>query len=172
MGKTFVTSNLQLGRPGAIKKYNRDFSNVDAMTDILISNWNEVVTKDDTIYCLGNFAWDPKTAQDAMLRLNGKIMFCLGEHDQAIEHLAEKNMLRPDCKIVKCIETDKEHKVSLSYYPLGAWPGKTKKWFSIIGYPAKSYKSDPKKRIINASTDLWSHKPQELQKIIQIFEDF
>ena len=25
MGKIFVTSNLQLGRPGAIKKYKRDF---------------------------------------------------------------------------------------------------------------------------------------------------
>jgi calcineurin-like phosphoesterase family protein len=62
MGKIFVTSNLQLGRPGAIKKYNRDFADVDEMTDRLIRNWNEVVTKDDTVYHLGNFAWDPRTA--------------------------------------------------------------------------------------------------------------
>ena len=83
MGKTFVTSNLQLGRPGAIKKYNRDFENVDQMTDKMIACWNETVTKDDTVYHLGNFAWDPKTAQDAMLRLNGNIKFIVGEHDQA-----------------------------------------------------------------------------------------
>ena len=151
MGKTYVTSNLQLGRPSTIKKYNRDFSNVDEMTDALINNWNTVVTKDDTVYHLGNFAHDPKTAQDAMLRLNGKIFFCLGEHDRAVEMLDSKNMLRPGCKIIKCIETNSDHKVSLSYYPLGAWPGKTKKWFSIIGYPAKQFKSDPKKRIINVS---------------------
>ena len=172
MGKVYVTSNLQLGRPGAIKKYGRDFEHVDDMTDALINNWNTVVTKDDTVYHLGNFAHDPKTAQDAMLRLNGKIHFCLGEHDEAIEMLDSKNMLRPGCKIIKCIETDNVNKVSLSYYPLGAWPGKTKKWFSIIGYPAKSCKSDPKKRIINVSTDLWSHRPQELSKVVSIFEDF
>jgi|TARA_B100000963_G_scaffold148538_1_gene129562 calcineurin-like phosphoesterase family protein len=172
MGKTYVTSNLQLGRPGSIKKYKREFEHVDEMTDALINNWNTVVTKDDTVFHLGNFAHDPKTAQDAMLRLNGKIMFCLGEHDEAIEHLDSKNMLRPGCKIIKCIETNSDHKVSLSYYPLGAWPGKTKKWFSIIGYPAKQFKSDPKKRIINVSTDLWGHKPQELPKVVSIFEDF
>ena len=75
MSKIFVTSNLQLGRPSTIKKYNRDFEDVDSMTDGLINSWNKVVTKDDTVYHLGNFAHDPKTAQDAMLRLNGKILF-------------------------------------------------------------------------------------------------
>ena len=172
MGKTFVTSNLQLGRPGAIKKYKRDFKDVDEMDDALIRAWNSIVTQNDTVYHLGNFAWDPKTAQDAILRLNGNIKFCLGEHDQAIEHLAEKNMLRPGCEIIKCIEEDEKFQCALSYWPLSYWPNKRKKWFSIIGYPANQFKSDPKKRIINVSTDLWSHKPQELGKIMGIFEDF
>ena len=172
MGKIFVTSNLQLGRPGAIKKYNRAFSNVDEMTDGLINKWNETVTKDDTVWHLGNFAHDPKTAQDAMIRLNGTINFVLGEHDQALEHLKEKNMLRPGCHIMKCIEECDKSTVAFSYWPMGAWPGKTKKWFSIIGYPLKKFKSDPKNRVINAATDLWGHKPQELEKIISIFEDF
>ena len=172
MGKIYVTSNLQLGRPSTIKKYDRDFSDVDEMTDALINQWNTVVTKDDTVYHLGNFAHDPKTAQDAMLRLNGKIFFCLGEHDRAVEMLDNKNMLRPGCKIIKCIEEDAATNCAFSYYPLAAWPGKRKKWFSIIGYPAKQFKSDPKKRIINVSTDLWGHKPQELTKLIEIFQDF
>ena len=172
MGKTFVTSNLQLGRPGAIKKYNRDFANVDEMTDALISKWNETVTKDDTVYHLGNFAWDPKTAQDALLRLNGNIKLCPGEHDQAIEHLDAKNMFRPGCEIIKCIEESPKNECALSYWPMAYWPNKRKKWFSVIGYPAKQFKSDPKKRIINVSTDLWGHKPQELSKVIEIFQDF
>ena len=172
MSKIFVTSNLQLGRPSTIKKYNRDFEDVDSMTDGLINSWNKVVTKDDTVYHLGNFAHDPKTAQDAMLRLNGKILFCLGEHDQAIEMLDNKNMWRPGCGNMKWIETDTKNQVTRKYYPISARPGKRKKWFSIIGYPAKQIKSDPKKRIINVSTDLWGHKPQELSKVIEIFQDF
>ena len=50
MGKTFVTSNLQLGRPGAIKKYKRDFKDVDEMDAALIKAWNTIVTQNDTVY--------------------------------------------------------------------------------------------------------------------------
>ncbi len=172
MGKVFVTSNLQLGRPGAIKKYNRDFNSVNEMDDALIRNWNEVVTKDDTVYHLGNFAWDPRTAQDAMLRLNGNIRFSLGEHDEAVELLDGKGMLRKGCDIIKCIQTCEKNEVIMSYWPLAYWPNKPKKWYSIIGFPQKTFKSDPKKKIINCSTDFWSHKPQELLKLVGIFNDF
>jgi len=34
--KIFVTSNLQLGRPAAIKQYKRSYTDVDQMTDDLI----------------------------------------------------------------------------------------------------------------------------------------
>ena len=135
MGKTFVTSNLQLGRPGAIKKYKRDFKDVDEMDAALIKAWNTIVTQNDTVYHLGNFAWDPRTAQSAMLAL-------------------------------------RDNEAVLSYWPLSYWPNKSKKWYSIIGFPQKTFKSDPKKKIINASTDFWSHKPQELAKLMGIFNDF
>ena len=46
----YVTSNLQLGRPGAIKKYNRDYDHVDKMTEDLILKWNEVVKQEDTVH--------------------------------------------------------------------------------------------------------------------------
>ena len=172
MGKTFVTSNLQLGRPGAIKKYKRSHKSVDEMDEHLIRTWNTVVKPGDTVYHLGNFAWDPRTAQAAMLSLNGNIKFVLGEHDEAVELLDIKNMLREGCKIVKCIEEDRDNEAVLSYWPLAYWPNKPKKWYSIIGFPQKSFKSDPKKKVINASTDFWSHKPQELQKLMGIFNDF
>ena len=71
--KIFVTSNLQLGRPAAIKQYKRSYTDVDQMTDDLILKWNETVKAEDTVFYLGNFAHDPKTAQDALQRLNGNI---------------------------------------------------------------------------------------------------
>ena len=138
----FVTSNLQLGRPAAMKTYKRKFKSVDEMDTFLINQWNSVVTANDIVYHLGNFAWDPRTAQSAMLALNGKIKFSLGEHDEAIELLDKKGMLRPGCEIVKCIETDKDNEAVLSYWPLNYWPNKPKKWYSIIGFPQKSFKSE------------------------------
>jgi calcineurin-like phosphoesterase family protein len=172
MSKTFVTSNLQLGRPAAIKKYKRSHDDVDHMTDDLILKWNETVKQEDVVYHLGNFAHDPKTAQAVLSRLNGTIKFIQGDHDNAITLLNEKGMLPSRCSMLKCVEIIEDLNVAVSYWPLGAWPNKTNKSWSIIGYPDKKYKSDPKKRIINVSTDLWANKPQELEKLLGIFSDF
>ena len=168
--KVFVTSNLKLGRPAAIKTYKRDFKSVDEMNDALINKWNSIITNKDVVYHLGNFAWDPKTAQDALLRLNGTIYFSLGEHDKAIETLSEKNLFRPGVSISKCLEELPELNSVISYWPLGTWPKKTKN-YSIIGYPGKKFKSNPKSKIINVSTDLWNNEPQDLERIIEIFRD-
>lgn len=170
--KIFVTSNLQLGRPSAIKKYNRSYTDVDQMTNDLILKWNTVVKPEDTVYHLGNFAHDPKTAQDSLNRLNGTIKFVEGDLDQAIQTLNERNMLTSNSSIVKCVTFLEEYKSTVSYWPLDAWPKKSNKGWSIIGYPDKKYKSDPKKRIINVSTDLWGNTPQELEKLLGIFSDF
>ena len=84
MAKTFVTSNLQLGRPGAIKKYNRSYENVDQMTDDLIAKWNTIITKHDTVYHLGDvlFGHDKeKWLAENFTKLNGKKHLVLGNHD-------------------------------------------------------------------------------------------
>lgn len=167
----YVTSNLQLGRPNAIKKYKRDFESVDQMNDSLILEWNKIVKPEDTVYHLGNFAWDPKTAQDSLLRLNGTIKFVIAEHDEALQTLETKGMLRTGVSIIGQIEPIDSLKVSISYWPLLNWPGKSKGYWSIIGHPDKKHKSDPKTKTINVSTDLWSNKPQELERILEIFKD-
>lgn len=167
----FVTSNMQLGRPTSMKKYKRDFESVDDMNTHLINSWNDVVKPGDVVYHLGNFAWDPKTAQDTLLRLNGEIKILVAEHDKPIEILAEKNMLRSGVSIVTQVEVLDTLKCVLSYWPLQAWPNKSKRYYSIIGYPDKKFKSDPKTRVINISSDLWNNKPQDLERIIEIFKD-
>ena len=168
---TFVTSNMQLGRPNAMKTYKRDFKNVDEMDTFLINKWNSVVSAGDVVYHLGNFAWDPKTASDSLLRLNGTIKFIIGEHDKALLTLVEKNMLRDGVSVLKDIEVDDALNSVLSYWPLGAWPNKSKKYYSIVGFPSKKFKSKPADRVINVSTDLWGNIPQELERTIEIFKD-
>ena len=169
--RRFVTSNLQLGRPQAIKKYNRPFKDVDEMTESLIKEWNSVVTSNDLVYHLGNFAWDPKTAQDALERMNGQIWLLPAEYDDAVMILARKGMLRQGVKVINRILPLEAYKATLSYWPMEAWPEKNKGYYSIIGHPQKQYKSDPAKKRINVSTDLWGYKPQDLEKTLQIFYD-
>jgi calcineurin-like phosphoesterase family protein len=168
---TFVTSNLQLGRPAVIKKYNRNYKDVNEMTEDLIQQWNSVVGANDTVYHLGNFALDPKTAQDALVRMNGRIYLMPAELDESVQTLASKGMLPKHVSLMNRITPISQFKSNLSYWPMAEWPEKKKGYWSIIGYPDKKYKSDPKIKTINVSTDLWGHKPQDLEKLLEIFQD-
>jgi calcineurin-like phosphoesterase family protein len=168
---TFVTSNLQLGRPGAIKKYNRQFNDAHEMTEQLIQNWNSVVGINDVVYHLGNFALDPKTAQDALNRLNGRIFLMPAELDDSVQSLAQKGMLPKNVSLMNRIAPSANFKCNLSYWPMAEWPEKKKGYWSVIGYPEKKYKSDPRQKVINVSTDLWGNKPQDLAKLLEIFQD-
>ena len=92
--KIFVTANQQFGRFNAIKAYKRPFPSVEEMNFNLIKEWNSVVSPEDRVYVLGNFAWDPETAEMVFKQLNGDIIVVPGEHDKAIEELDEmKNNL-------------------------------------------------------------------------------
>jgi calcineurin-like phosphoesterase family protein len=54
------------------------------MDEALIQNWNNVVSKNDTIYHLGDFSYktDLRTSQQIFDRLNGKKFLIFGNHDK------------------------------------------------------------------------------------------
>ena len=52
------------------------------MDDALINNWNSVVSKDDLVFDLGDFAFAPQSKwKNILSRLNGKHYLILGNHD-------------------------------------------------------------------------------------------
>lgn len=167
----FVTANMQLGRPNAIKKYKRPYANVDEMNDAMIQLWNSQVSTSDIVYHLGNFAWDPKTAQDALTKMKGRIFLMPAEIDDALMVLAQKGLLPEHCSLMNRILPIDSHKCNMSYWPMLDWPNKNKGYWSIIGHPDKKYKSNPATKVINVSTDLWGHKPQNLQRVLELFSD-
>ena len=70
----FITSDTWFGRPQILQIANRlSFKDIDDMNDKLIKNWNKTVKKNDLVFHLGNFAWDPNTARNVLEKLNGQI---------------------------------------------------------------------------------------------------
>ena len=70
----FITSDTFFGRDQILQIANRfSFNNIRDMESKLIKNWNSVVTDDDSVIHLGNFAWDPITARRVIAKLNGTI---------------------------------------------------------------------------------------------------
>lgn len=63
---------------------DRPFENVNEMSEMLIKNWNQVISKNDKVYMLGDFALCGK---DKIIeignQLNGRKTLILGNHDGA-----------------------------------------------------------------------------------------
>jgi len=168
--KIFLTSNQQFGRAGAINAYKRPFADVDEMDEYLIAQWNRTVTHEDSVFVLGNFAWDPETAERLSKSLNGTIYVIPGEWDKAIKDITEIQGSNISYINVGIKELPSLTSV-LSYWPLNEWTKKKKGWVSFIGHPAKKYKSNHKENIANVRCDDWDFKPVEITQIVKLYND-
>ena len=66
----YITSDTWFGRPQILQIANRrDFQTIEEMDAVLIKNWNKKVKKNDVVFHLGNFAWDPITARKVLKKL-------------------------------------------------------------------------------------------------------
>lgn len=84
MNKVFYTSDTHFTHEGVIGFAHRPFANAQSMGDHLINAWNRVVHPQDTVYHLGDFAYDDATKRqvDRLLRrLNGNKFLVVGNHD-------------------------------------------------------------------------------------------
>ena len=172
--KIYVTSNQQFGRPGAIKAYGRPFADVEEMNQYMISQWNSVVTPEDTVFVIGNFVWDPETAERVARQLNGKIFVIPGEWDRAIKDITTDDDFTDQFKVTYMAIGIKEVRALnsvLTYWPMVEWPKKNKGWISYFGYPNKKYPSDHKKNIVNVACDYWDFKPVDIVKVNTLYKD-
>lgn len=169
--KVFVTSNQQFGRPSAIKAYRRPFESLDEMNQELVNAWNSVVSPEDIVYVLGNFAWDPETSEVVIKNLNGDIVVISGEFDKATADIAMTLGFDDIDFLYNAIEYHPEANVVMSYWPLTDWPKKSRGSYSIIGHPSPKYKTNHKTRIINCACDNWEYKPVEVTKLIELFDE-
>lgn len=81
----FVTSDCHFGHKNILSycTESRPFSNTDIHDAVIIENWNNTVSPEDTVYVLGDFFMGPLTLIDSVLpQLNGKIRLITGNHDE------------------------------------------------------------------------------------------
>ena len=84
MGKIWLTSDLHLGHDRNFIWDPRGFNSVEEHDETIIKNWNELVSPDDTVYCLGDLMLNDNEGGCRKLnQLNGKIYILYGNHDTA-----------------------------------------------------------------------------------------
>jgi calcineurin-like phosphoesterase family protein len=126
--KTFFTSDTHFGHRNIIKYCNRPFKDENEMDAVIITNWNNKVKPDDTVFHLGDvsLSYNIDVCKEILGMLNGKIHLIVGNH--------ERNALDPRIKgFWKSVSTIKEISVTdadgknnsqdivLCHYPMRAW---------------------------------------------------
>lgn len=79
--KKFYISDLHLGHKNILAFDNRPFFNLKEMTETIISNWNSVVGKNDSVYVLGDMFWNNSEIPIVLPKLNGTKYLIKGNHD-------------------------------------------------------------------------------------------
>jgi len=80
--RVFLVADTHFGHENIIKYTKRPFPDADTMTTKLIQKWNSVVSKNDTVFLLGDFSMYSKDhCVEICSKLNGKITLIMGNHD-------------------------------------------------------------------------------------------
>jgi len=155
--KIFFTSDCYFGRK--LTAVEREFEDEDAMMDTYVQNWNSRVSKNDIVYHLGNFSWDPLSCEAAMALLNGKITFLGGQYDS---HLPEMSLikLKRHNVLYGAIAVLPEENIVISHWPLQDWPGKAEGAIHVHG---GSLPMDLDEKRFNANIHNWNGSPIEFE---------
>ena len=81
----FFTADQHLGHDKIRLYCKRPFSTKEEMNQVIISNWNNVVGNNDTVYVLGDFAFgNAEQIEGYVQQLKGNIVFICGNHDKSL----------------------------------------------------------------------------------------
>jgi calcineurin-like phosphoesterase family protein len=80
--KLFFTSDTHFCHDRIIKFCNRPFKDANEMDEVLIANWNKVVSPDDIVFHLGDVCFGGSEKWNSIMdRLNGRKYLIFGNHD-------------------------------------------------------------------------------------------
>lgn len=115
--KIFYIADTHFGHENIIRLDKRPFQNAKEMGEVMIKNWNAVVSKQDVTYILGDFCWGKEPEWLRILpRLNGSKVLIRGNHD--LKSMSERlRHMFQDVKDYKEISDD-GRRVIMCHYPM------------------------------------------------------
>ena len=160
--KTWFTADCHYGHSNIIKLSKRHiFNSVEDMNDGLIQRWNSVVSKDDTIWVLGDVAFRQGKGvfPEVFKRLNGIKHLVIGNHDN------DEVINQPWASIqhYKEIKLDGKH-IVLSHYPMRSWNGLYRGWLHLYGHEHGNLQDHS--NCLDVGVDKWEYTPVDFSQIL------
>jgi calcineurin-like phosphoesterase family protein len=162
--EVFVTSDTFFGRQLAAT--NGGFSSLEEMEDTIIENWNERVKRNDVVYHLGNFSWDPISGESALSALNGKIFFVGGSYDK---HLSENSLVKigRHTLLPPISEVPKLNTI-FSHWPLADWENRSEGAIHVHGGKKPDERMEAR---FCANISNWNWNPIEIAFLKELMEN-
>ncbi len=130
---TFFTSDTHFGHANIIRFCNRPFKNVEEMDEALIENWNQVVSEDDTVFHLGDFAFGGSSVwKEIIPRLKGHINLIIGNHDR--KNLRQGYMSFFDMVVPQLQIEIEDTSIYLNHYPFLCYGGSYRGVWQLFGH--------------------------------------
>lgn len=130
---TFFISDTHFGHANIIRFCNRPFRNVEEMNEALIENWNLVVSEDDTVFHLGDFAFGGSNVWKSIIpRLNGHINLIIGNHDR--KNLRQGYMSYFDMVVPQLQIEIEDNSIYLNHYPFLCYGGSYRGVWQLFGH--------------------------------------
>ena len=166
----YYIADTHFGDERVMRLANRPFQSVGQMNKVLTENWNSIVTADDEVYIVGDFAISDDVACDALKRLNGKKHLVLGNHDRVLsKSLKQFESVDTICKIV-----DGDKTVLLCHYPLLSYEDSIYGSYQVFGHIHNNPNDIATQlqkyllRSFHAGVDVTDFKPCSLQDLIDL----
>jgi calcineurin-like phosphoesterase family protein len=169
----WFTSDSHYGHTNIIKYCNRPFKDAGEMDRAIVTNWNELVKPEDTIYHLGDVAFaSPDRVKHILSILNGYKILILGNHDRSGMKMKEWGFNEVHQSLQ--LELEGGIQANLSHYPYKGTPDNNHKTkfdhknlkddgkLLINGHVHTAWKDRPgqfKNHMINVGVDQWDFKP-------------
>jgi calcineurin-like phosphoesterase family protein len=153
----FYISDTHFDHYNIIRLASRPFTSVDEMNEAMVANWNKAVSKADTVYFLGDFAWNrPKYFFD---QLNGNKHLIRGNHDQNSMDLGWTS-------VQDYLELqDGKRRVVLFHYPIIEWNGQFRGAYHLYGH-VHNKKLDIAAKAFDVGAEAMGYTPRTLEQII------
>lgn len=164
----YYISDLHLFHNRILEKFNRPFSSVEEMHEMIINNWKNKVKADDTVYILGDVGmYHPKEIGNILNNLPGHKILITGNHD--FKNIHSGSYKKVFDKITSYLEIeDNGRNVILFHYPIEDWNGKYREYYHLHGHIHNNEDSlSQKERRFNVSAEVVDYPPVSLDELEQ-----
>ena len=164
----YYISDLHLFHNRILEKFNRPFSSVEEMHEMIINHWKNKVNADDTVYILGDVGmYHPKEIGNILNNLPGHKILITGNHD--FKNIHSGSYKKVFDKITSYLEIeDNGRNVILFHYPIEDWNGKYREYYHLHGHIHNNEDSlSQKERRFNVSAEVVDYTPVSLDELEQ-----